>query len=207
MMTLRTLALLAVASTLSLNLAHAGTPTVGNLPPSRPAPMYRENAIDLESGILWQIGHNTPIDYRLVPTQLAWRTPRMFGLDFSDGSSISVRNRIALIGTWVAEGPESHYFGFSLSPSVEYWNAAQTWSIYAGAGGGCGLIDSQDVVGGQGQDFTLNWFAHLGLQRVLSDTLSLRVGAMFQHMSNGGATDPNPGIDALGFTVGASWKF
>lgn len=208
-MTLRSLVLLAVVGTLSLNVAKAGTPTAA--PASTPIAddfkQYRQNSFDLESGMLWQIGHNTPIDYRLVPTQLSWRTPRMFGLDFSDGSSLSVRNRFTLIGTWVEEGPESHYFGFSLSPSVEYWNAKQTWSVYAGAGGGCGLIDSQDVVGGQGQDFTLNWFAHLGLQHVLSDSLTLRVGAMFQHMSNGGATDPNPGIDALGFTLGASWKF
>jgi long-subunit fatty acid transport protein len=79
--------------------------------------------------------------------------------------------------------------------------------VYAGAGGGFGLIDSQGVEGGQGQDFTLNWFGHLGLQRVINDSLTLRVGTMFQHMSNGGATSPNPGIDAVGFTVGASWKF
>jgi lipid A 3-O-deacylase len=35
----------------------------------------------------------------------------------------------------------------------------------------------------------------------------MRVGVMFQHISNGGATDPNPGINALGFTVGLSWGF
>ena len=32
-------------------------------------------------------------------------------------------------------------------------------------------------------------------------------GVMFQHMSNGGQTNPNPGIDALGFTFGGSWAF
>jgi hypothetical protein len=68
-------------------------------------------------------------------------------------------------------------------------------------------VDSQGVPGGQGQDFTLNWFAHLGVQQVLTDRMSLRAGAMFQHMSNGGATDPNPGIDAIGFTLGISRRF
>ena len=29
---------------------------------------------------------------------------------------------------------------------------------------------------------------------------------MFQHMSNGGQTKPNPGIDALGFTPGCGWS-
>lgn len=184
--------------------AEAKSPPVAVEPAT---PIYRENAFDIETGMLWQVGHFTNIDYRLVPTQLAWRTPRWFGYDFDNGATISVRHRIAALGSWVENGPESHYFGIMLSPSIEYWNAKQTWSVYIGSGGGCGLIDSQGVPGGQGQDFTLNWFAHMGLQHFINDTLTLRAGAMFQHMSNGGATDPNPGIDAVGFTLGASWKF
>ena len=30
---------------------------------------------------------------------------------------------------------------------------------------------------------------------------------MYQHMSNGGMTKPNPGIDALGFVLGYGWVF
>jgi hypothetical protein len=63
------------------------------------------------------------------------------------------------------------------------------------------------VPGGQGQDFTLNWFAQLGLRRELTENLSLLGGAYFLHHSNGGQTSPNPGIDALGFTVGLGWTF
>jgi lipid A 3-O-deacylase len=170
-------------------------------------PIWRESAVDFETGLLAQVGHNTPIDYRLVPTQLAWRSPRVFGYDFAGGASLLLRHRVSALGTWVAEGPEHQYLGFMFSPCVEYWNAAQTRAIYTSAGGGLGWIDSQGVVGGQGRDLTLNWFAQLGVQQVLTDTLSLRVGAMFQHMSNGGATDPNPGIDALGVTLGCSWRF
>ena len=187
--------------------AFAGTPAAMVDTTPEPQPIYRANAFDFEVGGLWEIGVNTPFHYQLIPTQLSWRTPRIFGFDLADGSTLSVRNKFTAIGTWVEQGPENHYFGFSASPSVEWWNKAQTFSIYAGAGGGCGAIDSQGVPGGQGQDFTLNWFAQLGVQKVLTDTLSLRVGAMFQHMSNGGATNPNPGIDALGFTVGCSWRF
>jgi hypothetical protein len=32
-------------------------------------------------------------------------------------------------------------------------------------------------------------------------------GAYFIHHSNGGQTSPNPGIDALGFTIGMGWQF
>jgi hypothetical protein len=198
--------LLLLLGNFSLNLL-AGTEPPSAATGAKPErDIFRYHSFGIESGFLCQVGHFTDIDYRLVPTQLAWRSPRMFGWDLESAGSISVRNRAALLGTWVAEGPEHHYFGFMFSPSLEYWNAAQTFSLYLGSGGGMGWIDSQAVPSGQGQDFTLNWFGHFGLERVLTETLSLRAGAMFQHMSNGGATRPNPGIDAVGFTLGLSWR-
>ncbi|MDB6072747.1 MAG: hypothetical protein JWO89_387, partial [Verrucomicrobiaceae bacterium] len=41
--------------------------------------IYNSNAFDIETGALWQVGTNTPIDYKLWETQLSWRTGRMFG--------------------------------------------------------------------------------------------------------------------------------
>ncbi len=61
--------------------------------------------------------------------------------------------------------------------------------------------------GGQGQDFTLNWFIRGGLEHVFGRDHRVSAGVMYQHMSNGGQTKPNPGIDALGFTAGYSWVF
>ena len=118
-----------------------------------------------------------------------------------------VRHHASLIATWVEEGPENHYFGISGSPSLEWWSPDEMWSLYFSIGGGFGVADSTDVPGGQGQDFTLNWFAKAGMRYQLNDDTAVFAGPFFQHMSNGGATTPNPGIDALGFTVGASFSF
>ena len=74
--------------------------------------------------------------------------------------------------------------------------------VVGGAGGGCGFIDSQGVAGGQGQDFTLNYFFRGGVERIVDRNLSLTAGVLFQHLSNGGRTDPNPGLNGFGFTVG-----
>jgi hypothetical protein len=82
-----------------------------------------------------------------------------------------------------------------------------TWSVFGSIGGGVGWVDAQNVPGGQGQDFTLNWYGQLGVSRVLTDSWSLRASAMFQHLSNGGQTNPNPGLDSLGFTFGVSRSF
>ncbi len=174
-----------------------------------PAPLHpwEASALSLESGVLWQIGTGTPIDYRLVPTQLSWRSKEFLGRAFADGSRLTVRHRLTLIGTWIQSGPESHYLGFAGSPSVEWWDKTGTWSLFTGAGGGAGLIDSRGVKGGQGQDFTLNWFIRGGFEHITAEDQRFSAGIMYQHMSNGGQTTPNPGIDALGFTLGYAWAF
>lgn len=168
---------------------------------------WKRHAFDVESGVLCQIGSNTTIDYRLVQTQFSWRSPYVLRLDLDGGSTVVVRHHASLITTLVAEGPEDYYLGISGSPSVEWWSADNKWSLYFSIGGGFGVTDSTDVVGGQGQDFTLNWFSKAGARIQIDDSLAVFGGPFFQHMSNGGATDPNPGIDALGFTLGASFSF
>lgn len=168
---------------------------------------WAAGVVDAEIGLLRQVRHNTPINYTLVPTQLSWRSSPVFNHVWADGSRLIVRHRLTLIGTWVKKGPESHYVGFSGSPSIEWWNRGGTQAVVGGAGGGFGWIDSREVPGGQGQDFTLNWFARAGVERVLNPRARLLAGVMFQHMSNGGMTKPNPGVDALGFTLGCSWSY
>lgn len=165
------------------------------------------SAGNLESALLWQIGTGTPFAYRLVPTQLSWRSPEFWGHERADGSRIVVRHRLTLIGTLIQNGPESHYAGFTASPSLEWWDKTNAWSLFTGAGGGFGWIDSRGVAGGQGQDFTLNWFIRGGIEHVTSTNHRFSAGIMFQHLSNGGQTTPNPGIDALGFTLGYGWVF
>jgi len=168
---------------------------------------WQQHSFDFETGYLWKVGGDTPLDYGMVPVMFTWRSPEALGLDFADGSTLVVRNRLSLLSQWIETGPESHYFGLMGAPSIEWWDASGAWSVYGGIGGGAGWLDSQGVVGGQGQDLTLNWFATAGVAHALTDTLQIRAGAMFQHLSNGGATDPNPGVNSLGFTLGLSWGF
>lgn len=168
---------------------------------------WERHAFDIESGLLWQVGDNTTIDYLIVQNQLSWRSPYVFKLDLDDGSTVVVRNHASLIAAWIADGPEDYYLGVSGSPSLEWWAEDNLWSLYFSIGGGVGVTNSTNVPGGQGQDFTLNWFAKAGARYQVSEDLAVFGGPFFQHMSNGGATDPNPGIDALGFTLGLSLSF
>jgi lipid A 3-O-deacylase len=167
---------------------------------------WKSSAWGVESGVLWESGNSTPFAYRMLQTQVSWRSSERFWRQFDDGSRIVVRHRLTLIGMAIQNGPESHYIAFSGSPSVEWWNRAGTSSIFTGAGGGFGAIDSRGIRGGQGQDFTLNWFARAGVEHVVSRNLRLSAGVMFQHLSNGGMTQHNPGINGLGFMLGCAWS-
>jgi len=170
-------------------------------------PSWEKHVFDLETGLIWNVGNNTPISYRIVPTQLSWRSPAFYQKDLSNQSKFVLRHQISLLANWIEHGPEDYYLGFSAGPSLEWWSPLDKWSVYLSAGGGLGITNSTDVVGGMGQDFTLNWFAKGGLRYQIDQNIGIFGGAYFQHMSNGGQTDPNPGIDALGFTMGVSFSF
>jgi len=184
--------------------------TKGGISQAAPAPVHPADRweLTLESGYLWNIGSNTPIDYEIVPTQLTLRTPAQWVWREDDsGRRLVVRGRYSLLMETITAGPEDYYIGLAAAPSIEYWFPSAATSLFFSVGGGVGLTNSTNVPGGQGQDFTLNWFAQLGLRRALTENTSLLAGAYFIHHSNGGQTSPNPGIDALGFTLGVGWRF
>jgi lipid A 3-O-deacylase len=162
----------------------------------------------LESGYLWKIRDNSPLDYEIIPTQLTLRSPVIFTLwEDESGQRIVVRNRFAALAETITQGPEDYYFGLSAAPSVEYWFPSEKTSLFFSVGGGFGWLNSAGGVGGQGQDLTFNWFSQLGIRQQITENVSLLAGGYFVHHSNLGMTDPNPGIDALGFTIGCSFKF
>ena len=164
--------------------------------------------VTFESGYLENIGSNTPLDYEIVPTQLTFRSPTVLNwFAGDDGSRLIVRSRFSLLAESIVKGPEDFYFGINGAPSIEYWFPNEKTSIFYSIGGGVGWTNSTSVPGGQGQDFTLNWFSQLGLRQEIAPNLSILGAAYFIHHSNGGQTDPNPGIDALGFTVGLGWRW
>jgi len=162
----------------------------------------------VEAGYLAKVRNNSPHDYRVVPLQLAWRSPAMTDLWRSaDGARLTLRNRVALVAEAILRGPEDHYFAVSGAPVFELWSADRRTAGFFEIGGGLGFINSTGVPGGQGQDLSFNWYTQGGVRRQLSDDFALTAGVYFTHHSNLGMTDPNPGIDVLGVNFGAVWSF
>lgn len=164
----------------------------------------------LESGALWRVGGNgSQLDYVILPQILTFKSPTAFHLAKIAGGDFVMRNRFSILLEPFASGPEDYYFGVSGSGSLEWWNAARTFSLFFAAGGGVGWMDSKgyEVEDAQGQDFNFNWFLYAGARYMAWEQVSISLGLMYQHISNQGLDDINPGIDALGPVLGVTWHF
>lgn len=162
--------------------------------------------VGVETGYLKKVKHNSPLNYEIVPTQVAWRSPAMFDLwQGANGARLAVRNRLAIVAETFVQGAENYYFAFAGAPTFELWTADRKTALFYEIGGGAGLLNSKNVPGGQGQNFAFNWFTQLGVRRQLSEKLALTGAAYFTHHSNLGMTNPNPGIDVVGLNFGLVW--
>jgi lipid A 3-O-deacylase len=165
--------------------------------------------VGLETSSFWKFGGNaTDLNYQFLAQIVTFKSPAV--LDWKLGSGILVvRNRLSFLGEAIIEGPESYFFGVTGGASMEWWNAQRNFSIFLSSGGGVGVMDSKgyEVVGGQGQDFNFTWYVHAGAVYRFADRWSATLGIYYQHISNRGQDPVNPGVDALGPTLGISRHF
>lgn len=162
-----------------------------------------------ETGALWSIGSNaSPLDYVLLPQFLTFKSPYVFkgGLF---GGTLALRNRLSLAVEPIVEGPESYFIGATGSGLIEWWNAPRTFSWFFVGGGGVGWMDSKgdEIEGAQGQDLNYTWLLYSGFKVMPAERVSVSLGVYFQHLSNRGEDDINPGIDALGPMLSIGWHF
>jgi opacity protein-like surface antigen len=135
-----------------------------------------------------------------------WR----WGVNRDDHSIFRGYNQVYLLGMAepIFRGPENHYFG--LSTGFRHVFVRPGWRLqpYASGGVGLGFIDSTDEFRqGQGQDFTFNILTAVGVDYLVNEHWKVNVGALYQHLSNAGQTDPNPSLNLIGPQIGATYSF
>jgi hypothetical protein len=108
----------------------------------------------------------------------------------------------------IVRGPETIYYGISLGFRYNFAKPGARFVPYVSGGVGLGWLDSHaDTYGAQGQDFTFNILTATGISYRVSDHFKLSAGILYQHLSNGGQTDPNPSVNLLGPQIGATYSF
>ena len=114
----------------------------------------------------------------------------------------------SLIGEAILEGPENHYFGINVG--LRYNFVQPGWRIipYISGGVGLGILDSHpEIRGAQGQDFTFNILTAVGVSYQVNEQWKVQVGVLYQHLSNGGQSSPNPSLNLLGLQLGITYSF
>lgn len=108
----------------------------------------------------------------------------------------------------IFRGIENHYFGLNFGMRYNFVRPGSRLVPYFSGGLGLGWIDSRpEIRGAQGQDFTFNILTAAGISYKMTEHWKLNAGVLYQHLSNGGQTDPNPSLNLLGPQVGLSYSF
>jgi lipid A 3-O-deacylase len=115
---------------------------------------------------------------------------------------------VSAIAEPIFRGIENHYFGVNFGFRYNFVQPRSRLIPYLSGGLGLGWIDSHpEIPGGQGQDLTFNILSAAGVSYMVNDHLKVNVGALYQHLSNGGQTDPNPSLNLFGPQVGVTYSF
>ncbi len=184
-----------------------GTPAPANavVSPSDFEPPHLEFAAET-AYLLGILGNpnNYEIGAQFFTGRLRW------GVNRDEDSVFRGYNQVYLTGMIepIFRGPENHYFGMSIGFRHVFVQPGWRLQPYASGGAGLGWIDSTDAFRqGQGQDFTFNILTALGVDYLVNDHWKLKIGGLYQHLSNGGQTNPNPSLNLLGPQVGATFSF
>jgi hypothetical protein len=115
---------------------------------------------------------------------------------------------LSAIAEPIFRGIEDHYFGLNFGLRYNFVQPGSRFIPYVSFGLGLGWIDSHpEVLGAQGQAFTFNIVSAAGVAYQISDHWKANVGVLYQHLSNGGQTDPNPSLNLIGPQVGLTYSF
>jgi hypothetical protein len=115
---------------------------------------------------------------------------------------------ISAVAEPILRGIENHYFGLNFGMRYNFVQPGSRFIPYFSGGLGLGWIDSHaDIPGGQGQDFTFNILSAAGISYKVNDQWRIDVGVLYEHLSNGGQTDPNPSLNLFGPQITAGYSF
>jgi hypothetical protein len=148
-----------------------------------------------------------PDNYEIAPQFLSGRI--RWGVNDSDSWARGYNQFcLTLMAEPIIRGIENHYFGINFGGRYNF--VQRNWRLipYFSGGLGLGWIDSSpDMRGSQGQDFTFNILMAVGFSYQIDSHWKIDAGAQYQHLSNGGQTDPNPSLNLIGPQIGVSYSF
>ena len=192
-------------------LLQAQTPLVGKVQTRGDASFYEnKTTISLESANLFDIGSES--NYHLAPQIVSfhWQLDDVGNPGWRRGNTEWV---VGAYYTPVINGPEHRFTGGLFGPRYNFVQPGSKWVPYVDARVGFAFTNSVNndmFPGAQGQDFCFTFAVGVGTRYVIDDRWDVSVGALYQHISNGGLSEPgqvNNGLDSVGPNVAVNYKF
>ena len=108
----------------------------------------------------------------------------------------------------IFRGPENHYFGISTGFRYNFVQPHARLIPYVSGGVGLGWIDSTPIPSAARVRILPSTFlAAGGVSYKMNEHWKASGGILYQHLSNGGQTDPNPSLNLFGPQVGVTYSF
>lgn len=174
---------------------------------------FRENrmAVGITAGPLFDVGGNES-ENLLSATVVSWH----WQLDDVGNPGWRRGNTEWITSAYIHpvwDGTESRFLGGAFGPRYNFVQEGWQWVPYLGARVGFGFTDSRDnstLLGPQGQDFVFTFMVEAGARYIVNDRMDISLGALYQHFSNAGLSEPaqtNYGLDVLGPVVSVNFRF
>lgn len=172
-------------------------------------PFYHENQVDVMAETAGLFSIKSTYDYKVMPLMatIGWQLDDVGNEGWRRGNTEWMTTGFF---SPIFDAPENRMAGFAVGPRYNFVQPGWKFVPYIGSRVGVLFIDSTNARGAQGQDFCFTFFVEAGVRYDWSDRLSFTFGGLYQHVSNGGLSEPrqkNCGLDMVGPQVSAIVRF
>jgi len=171
--------------------------------------LFGEDVVSLSAETAGLFSINNSNNYRYLPQLITvgWQLDEIGNEGWNRGNT-----EFLFSGMYapVIHGPNPWFTGGLFGPRYNF--IQEGWPVipYLESRVGFMFTNATGAPNSQGQDFCFSFEIGIGVRIPVMDQLSVNVGAMYQHISNGGLSEPeheNVGLDSIGPTLSVTWAF
>ncbi|MCX6935054.1 MAG: acyloxyacyl hydrolase [Verrucomicrobia bacterium] len=180
--------------------------SISNSPSST---LFGEDVVSLSAETAGLCSINNPHDYTYLPQLITvgWQLDAIGNDGWNRGNTEFLFS--GMFGP-VTQGPNPWFAGCLFGPRYNF--IQEGWPVVPYLESRVGFIftHATGAPSSQGQDFCFSFTVGAGVEIPVVDQLSVNLGIMYQHISNGGLSEPetnNVGLDSIGPVLSITWAF
>ena len=171
--------------------------------------LFGEDVVSLSAETAGLFSINNSNNYRYLPQLITvgWQLDEIGNEGWNRGNT-----EFLFSGMYapVIHGPNPWFTGGLFGPRYNF--IQEGWPVvpYLESRVGFMFTNATGAPNSQGQDFCFSFTVGTGVRIPVMQQLSVNLGILYQHISNGGLSEPdneNVGLDSIGPTLSVTWAF